>query len=349
MLKYFEKKCLELFLKLFLKEKMSRENSKVNIILSYLERYRNNNKVINLVAKMYGVLFPPIYEPGINKYLYCLSIFKEYDHLLNRKNIEPLSENLSNFTQYELSFKGIKLYNWPRGLIKYHLLAEHLNLTKGGIKNYPLYRKIEFSSINGEEPDIFEDNLDYYITSNYAEDSIFEALSEWAGNVITFDYEELFIIILKKLTSLYPDKPWYLEDIIKHAISSKYVKYLKYFKKYDITNSLLLSYAKNCHFDENMFEYLVKNYREKMINIAYSLIHTYIIVSNENYLLDEETINNFYIKFKRLILIADKLNLLKCSQLLYTLIKQHKGSEINLQFYIDAYSLIPKNIRKNQK
>jgi len=284
--------------------------NKVEKILSYIRKYRNNDEILDLVAKLYGVLFPEKLAPGITKYIYLYKILSGYYNILDRENINK-DGDIKYLTQDEiLKYKGIKL-NYPYNLNKYHDIVEIIMS-----KNKDLIDKVYISTIIGTKEkhpwDLFAEfqNIANFSDTKYK--SFFK-------NVFFNNYDIIDSVINDSIEGEIDNSgaelPYtYLNYILKSAIKSNNLKYIKYYSdldnlyfksREDMANiawvQTLQTYAKNFYFDQDIFDFLVSKYGDKMKNLIPVLIKTYDSYIEKYGELDDVTKKGYLLKYDALI------------------------------------------------
>jgi len=291
---------------------------KINKILSYIRKYRNNDQILNLVAKLYGVLFPEKLIPGITKYLYLYKIISGYYNIFNRKNASK-DGDVIYLTQDEIrKLFGIKL-NYSYNLNKYHDIVKMII-----DKNEDILDKFYICTIIGNDDKSFDDILndldDIANFSNITSKSFFK-------NAILNDHRDINQIIsvqLRNELDYFGEELSYnyLNYILKISIKSNNLYYIKYYSDInnfyynpteDITDIIrpetLESYAKNFYFDQDIFDFLVSKYGDKMKNLVPVLVKEYNSFEKKYVQLDDITKKGYLRKYEALIGLVKPLGI----------------------------------------
>lgn len=344
----------------------------VKIILSYISYYRDNDKVLNLVAELYGILKPDRKIPGISFYMYLFDTISNYAKILQREGITLEDSNIENFTISEIENMKIS----PITLSFWHNSDEFYTLTKYLLNNDD-YGKFIIACTQHNVKKIIE-GLQDYLFSNfqfiYTSEGVSKIynLANWAIRFNKYDnFEQIMSHIhLRDIDQL--SILGNITNLISNSFLSEEVDFLIFLG--DPKNWLNDYSEKNPNFDEKYFmdikqysasryicsfndnkiflDYLVETYPELLGNSLTKMVKFHYRKEIWYKGLDNKTSRKYLRKFSKLIHLNNGKEIEKCKKVLEEIIEENINWNVkspkdinngkyynyhNKDFYIDCY------------
>lgn len=332
------------------------------IILDYIRQYKNNSKVIELVAEMYGVLFPMYIDKS--NYIYLYDTISGYDHIINREPIKfsykYSNSSIKNFTMSEiLKYSNADIRHWRN----YKDFYEQFKVSNDSkleniLKKLCSTNSYTFSQIFSSFIAPFNDPIFQSQNKKY-EDKI-KVLFECARLCVLNDNHLKFSIIMGKLSSFSM-----VEEYIKkyriimlqslHAENYEYIRYFVYhnfesdigiYTNYkDFFKILVQEYIFDLSFNQERMEYIIQIANFSVVDILFPFIKFIYTKEIAYSSFDNQTLFGCLMKIKILIKLSEKDEKEQLSKLLENIILFLESQDKNAEKYLKKNKLNVKNTK----
>lgn len=330
----------------------------VNDILRYISYYKNNEEVLKLVAKLYGIMEPEYKIPGMRFYIYLYDCIKNYNKIFERNLISVSVDDpdVRKFTMRELiKIKKIDITFW-HDYDEFYQQARMITSTDQ-------YDKLVIACIYNENfGPIFKKYIrdnNKNLVSNTGLEALYN-LAEWA---IKFNQLKNLKIIMNEIDHFSKEDP--LRDsrsikLVRYAFLSENIDFPEYFRNFfawdkinfDSDDFSILQggidyYLESSNNNKEFLDYLIKNYPNKFLSHAHMIIYGHLSLEQTYRGMDDKTSDVFFEKFRMIAPLADSEGINHCKSILEKLIESFSRTEqgfvsymnyyLNNKFYIKCY------------